>query len=110
MLSALFRHSRNSRLFAAGGQYFLSAALAGNYLVDFGRVRFLRRTPGPPPFSSMNSTPAVSNARRIARSLAAVIEVSRSASSARRIVRRLTADWRERSSAVHLMSARAALI
>jgi hypothetical protein len=36
--------------------------------------------------------------------------VSRSASSARRIVRKLTADWRERSSAVHLMSARAALI
>ena len=81
-----------------------------NYLVDFGRARFLSRTPGPPPFSSMNSTPAASNARRIARSLAAVIEVSRSASSARRIVRKLTADWRERSSAVHLMSARAALI
>ncbi len=57
----------------------------------------------------MNSTPATSNARRTAKSLGDVMEVSRSASSARRIVRRLTADWRERSSAVHLMSARAAL-
>jgi hypothetical protein len=47
-----------------------------NYLVDFGRVRFLSRTPGPPPFSSMNSTPAASNARRIARSLAAEPEQS----------------------------------
>jgi alpha/beta hydrolase fold len=31
--------------------------------------RFRSRTPGPPPFSSMNSTPADSNARRIAKSL-----------------------------------------
>jgi hypothetical protein len=30
------------------------------------RDAFLRRTPGPPPFSSMNSTPALSSARRIA--------------------------------------------
>jgi len=44
-----------------------------------------RRTPGPPPFSSMNSTPAISKVRRTARSLAAVIDVSLSASSARRI-------------------------
>jgi hypothetical protein len=78
--------------------------------------RFWPRAPfkaHPPPrrrFHSMNSTPAASNARRMARSLAAIIDVSRSASSARRIVRKLTADWRERSSAVHLMSARAALI
>jgi hypothetical protein len=34
------------------------------------------RTPGPPPFSSMNSTPAASKACRIASSLAAVSEVS----------------------------------
>ena len=33
------------------------------HLRCFVRCRFFRRTPGPPPFSSMNSTPAVSNAR-----------------------------------------------
>src|SRR5207253_11215083 len=33
-------------------------------------VSFLKRTPGPPPFSSMNSTPAVSSAARIAKLLA----------------------------------------
>jgi hypothetical protein len=32
---------------------------------DFSNERFRRRTPGPPPFSSMNSTPARSNAVRI---------------------------------------------
>jgi hypothetical protein len=37
--------------------------------------RFRSRTPGPPPFSSMNSTPADSNARRIAKSLALVSAV-----------------------------------
>jgi hypothetical protein len=111
MLSTLFPQRRFTTFCGQNSDpVFLGAAHAGNYLVDFGRVRFLRRTPGPPPFSSMNSTPAASNARRIARSLAAVIEVSRSASSALRIVRKLTADWRERSSAVHLRSARAALI
>src|SRR3954467_10574076 len=80
------------------------------YFSDFRLTGFPRRTPGPPPFSSMNSTPAVSKARRTAKSFAAVIEVSRLAISARRIVRMLTADWRESSSAVHLISARAALI
>jgi hypothetical protein len=74
----------------------------------FWRCR--KRTPGPPPFSSMNSTPAPSKARRIARSLADVIEVSRPASSARRIVRKLTADRRARSAAVQPISALAALI
>jgi len=43
-------------------------------------------TPGPPPFSSMNTTPAVSNARRMARSLATVNDVPSSATSARLIV------------------------
>ena len=47
---------------------------------------FRRRTPGPPPFSSMNSTPAASSARRTAKSFAVVIEVSFSAPSARLIV------------------------
>jgi hypothetical protein len=38
-----------------------------------GRLR--RRPPGPPPFSSMNSTPANSKARRTARSLDVVIDI-----------------------------------
>jgi hypothetical protein len=38
----------------------------------FFDCRLRSRTPGPPPFSSMNSTPAVSSARRIASSFAAV--------------------------------------
>jgi hypothetical protein len=65
------------------------------------------RTPGPPPFSSMNSTPAASRARRTAMSLAAVIEVSFSDSSARRMVAAPTADSRARSSARHRRNARA---
>src|SRR6516225_8134185 len=47
--------------------------------------QLLNRTPGPPPFSSMNSIPAASRARRMARSLGIVIEVTSSASSARLI-------------------------
>ena len=35
-------------------------------LSSFCLVGFRSRRPGPPPFSSMNSTPADSNARRIA--------------------------------------------
>ena len=61
--------------------------------------RFRSRTPGPPPFSSMNSTPADSRARRIARSLAIVNEVSLSLSSARRTVATLRADTSASSSA-----------
>ena len=72
--------------------------------------RCRRRTPAPPPFSSMNSTPAASRARRTARSLAGVIEVARSISSARRIVRKLTADCWARSCALQPTSARAARI
>ena len=78
------------------------------HLVFLGRCRLLKRTPGPPPFSAMNSTPALSNARRTAKLFAVVIVVCRSASSARRIVRRLTDDRRESSSALHLKSALAA--
>jgi len=40
----------------------------------------------PPPFSSMNSTPAASRVRRTAESFGAVMEVSRAASSVRRMV------------------------
>jgi hypothetical protein len=74
------------------------------------REGFRRRTPAPPPFSSMNSTPASSSARRIARSFAAVIDVADVISSARRIVVTPTEDDRARSSALHLIKARAARI
>src|SRR5262249_32837919 len=58
----------------------------------------------------MNSMPAASSARRTAKSLAAVSEVSPSVSSARRIVAPPPADSRARSSARHRRKARAALI
>jgi hypothetical protein len=58
----------------------------------------------------MNSTPPTSKARRTAKSFAVVIDVSLSASSARRIVATPTADSRARSSARHRRKARAALI
>jgi hypothetical protein len=74
----------------------------------FGDLR--SRTPGPPPFSSMNSTPADSKARRTARSFAAVMDVSSSVSSARRIVATLRDERLARSSALHRTSERAALI
>src|SRR5262249_24700308 len=76
----------------------------------WARGRCRKRTPGPPPFSSMNSTPAASRARRTAKSLAAVIEVSSSVSSARRIVATLRSDRRARSPALHRRRERAALI
>jgi hypothetical protein len=72
--------------------------------------RFRSRTPGPPPFSSMNSTPAASKARRTARSFATVIVVSASASSARRTVVIPSLDSRARSSALQRRRARAARI
>jgi hypothetical protein len=84
---------------------------ATNYFLGaLGRRRWRKRTPGPPPFSSMNSTPAASKARRTAKSLAVVIDVSSSVSSARLIVVTLRAVSRARSSALQRMSARAALI
>src|SRR5687767_7640251 len=58
----------------------------------------------------MNSTPAASKARRIARSFGVVIEVSPSRNSARRIVVTPTADSRAKSSALQRTSARAARI
>ena len=81
---------------------------AGSHRFCFGGFR--RRTPGPPPFSSMNSTPAASKARRTARSFAAVMDVSPSVSSARRIVATLSDERPARSSALQRMSERAALI
>jgi hypothetical protein len=70
----------------------------------------LRRAPSPPPFSSINSTPAFSRARRMADALANVIVVFPSVDSARWIVAWLTPDSRTRSAADQRRSARAALI
>jgi hypothetical protein len=58
----------------------------------------------------MNSTPAASNARRTAKLFAAVMEVSASVSSARRMVATPTADSRAKSAARQRINARAALI
>jgi hypothetical protein len=80
------------------------------FLSVFGRGRCRNRTPGPPPLSSMNSTPAASSARRTAKSLATVSEVLSSASSARLIVLSPSDDSRARSPALHLRRARAARI
>jgi hypothetical protein len=80
------------------------------FLGGLGRRRCRKRTPGPPPFSSMNSTPAASKARRTAKSLATVREVLSSASSARLIVLSPSDDARARSFALHLRRARAARI
>ena len=80
------------------------------FLGALGRRRCRNRTPGPPPFSSMNSTPAASKVRRTAKSLATVREVLSSASSARLIVLSPSDDARARSFALHLRRARAARI
>src|SRR5215831_2394306 len=61
------------------------------FLGALGRRRCRKRTPGPPAFSSRNSTPAASKVRRTAKSLATVSEVLSSASSARLIVLRPSA-------------------
>ena len=53
-------------------------------LMFCGLMRLLEPHPAPPPFSSMNSTPANSKARRTARSLSAVMVVLPSINSARR--------------------------
>src|SRR5450759_5739362 len=69
----------------------------GTYLGCFGRWRLRSRTPGPPPFSSMNSTPANFKARRTARSLAAIIDASLSDNSARVVFRLLPLSLFDRS-------------
>ena len=73
-------------------------------------VAFLKRTPTPPPFSSMNSMPASSSARRIAMSFAGINDVTPSVSSARRIVVTPTKENRARSSALQRIRERAARI
>jgi hypothetical protein len=80
------------------------------FLGALGRRRCRKRTPGPPPFSSMNSTPATSKARRTAKSLATVREVLSSASSARLIVAIPKAASRASSAALQRRRARAARI
>jgi predicted phage-related endonuclease len=87
---------------------FAKKGASRSYRFCFGGLR--RRTPGPPPFSSMNSTPADSRARRIAWSLAAVSTVGPSANSALRMVATPTEDSFARSSARQRINDRAALI
>jgi len=84
----------------------VTTMVAGSHRSGFGGFR--RRTPGPPPFSSMNSMPADSNVRRIASSLAAVRAVGPFANSAFRIVATLTEDSFARSSARQRIKDRAA--
>jgi hypothetical protein len=69
-----------------------------------------KRTPSPPPLSSMKSIPAISNARRMAASFGNVSGISPSTTSALRIVATPTFEARAKSSAVHRSSARAARI
>ena len=73
-------------------------------------IALLKRTPTPPPFSSMNAMPASSSARRIAMSFAGINDVTPSVNSARRIVVTPTEDDRARSSALHRIRERAARI
>jgi hypothetical protein len=82
------------------------------FLSGLGRGWCRNRTPGPlpPPSSSMNSTPAASSARRTAKSLAMVIDVWPSASSARLIVAIPKAASRASCAAFHRRRARAARI
>src|SRR5436190_8263187 len=80
------------------------------FLSGLGRGCCRKRTPGPPPLPSMNSTPAASSARRTAKSLATVSEVLSSVSSARLMVLSPSDDSRARSPALHLRRARAARI
>jgi hypothetical protein len=104
----------NSRAGRSGKQLespiVISDSAAIYLLGALGRRGCRKRTPGPPPFSSMNSTPAASKARRTAKSLATVREVLSSASSARLIVLSPSDDARARSFALHLRRARAARI
>jgi hypothetical protein len=107
---ALWQQPGGGRLADSRNRPIAAGYSATNYFLGALGRRCRKRTPGPPPFSSMNSTPAASKARRTAKSLAAVIEVSSSASSARRMVATLKSDCRARSSALQRRRERAALI
>ena len=81
-----------------------------------GYLRFLivwglrKRTPSPPPLSSIKTIPAPSSARRMAASFASVTGISPSTTSALRMVATPTFEAWARSIAVHRISARAARI
>src|SRR5882762_7683142 len=84
--------------------------IPGHYFFFELPLGFRNRTPGPPPFSSMNSTPAVSRARRTAKLFETVIAVTSAINSARRMVATLKVECLARSSALQRMRARAARI
>ncbi len=72
--------------------------------------RLAKRTPAPPPFSEMNSMPALSRAPRIAFRFAMVIGGTPSAASERLTVATPTLAASAKSSALQRINARAALI
>ncbi len=81
------------------------------YVLCLPAFRGLRkRTPSPPPSSSMKSIPATSSALRRAASFAKVTGISPSTTSALRMVATPTFEARAKSRAVHRISARAARI
>ena len=63
---ALERHALGDN---AGAVYLIRGSVTGE-AYGIGFFPFRSRTPGPPPFSSMNSMPAVSNARLTTSSVA----------------------------------------
>jgi YqaJ-like viral recombinase domain len=81
-----------------------------SYILFLDLCGFRKRTPSPPPLSSMKSIPAASRARRIAASFASVTGTSPSTTSALRMVATPTFEARAKSRAVHRISARAARI
>jgi hypothetical protein len=83
---------------------------ANDYFRFLNVCGFRKRTPSPPPLSSMKSIPAFSNARRMAASFACVTGISPATTSALRIVATPTFETRAKSRAVHRISARAARI
>ena len=113
-ISSHHRCQMTSQRFAGGRPDSLPTRIIAPTRRDNAAYLFCRpfrsRTPGPPPFSSMNSTPAASSARRTAKSFAAVRAVRPTATSARLIVFTPSADSRARSAALHCSRARAALI
>ena len=103
LLSAPFEHPRNV--------YRIYPSAEGHpYSLFCPRTGFRSRTPGPPPFSAMNSIPAASNTRRTASSLALVIGRGPSTTSALRMVANPRFASRAKSAALQRISARAARI
>ena len=92
-----YRLRRNDWTRRPGPAHHSFRSLAYLFPFLFGGLR--RRTPRPPPFSSMNSTPADLSALRTTKLLAVVIAISPSATSARLIVFTPSADALARSSA-----------